>query len=439
MSSSPGLGAVRGTALYVGALLGPGLLLVPALAVQAAGPASVIAWAGLLVLSAPLAVAFATLGVRHPVAGGVSVYVREGLGDAAAAVTGMCFLAAVVVGGPAVALAGGTYVADLTGTGLTVAVAVAAAMVATVVGTNAIGLKVSSGVQLALSAVLVLVIAAGVAFAVGDGGSERWTPFAPEGWAAVGTAASLLVWHVIGWEAMAQLAGDFRDPRRDIPRAVLAAYAVIALLYAGLAVATVSVTAGSSSEVPLADLLEVGLGDAGRQATVVLALALTMGTMNVYYGGAAKLSAALAEERALPGWLAGGRGEVPHRPLALLAISGVVLLAALDAGAFGVEALVRATSACFVAVYVLALGSAVRILDGPARGCAAVALAGVLVVAAFAGPFLLVPLVAGAIALVVRARVSPRRDARRTRDLTLLDPEVPPSCPSAVPSSPPSS
>ncbi len=42
----------------------------------------------LLVLSAPLAVIFAALAVRHPVAGGVSAYVREGLGDAAAAVTG---------------------------------------------------------------------------------------------------------------------------------------------------------------------------------------------------------------------------------------------------------------------------------------------------------------------------------------------------------------
>lgn len=62
----------RGAALYVGALVGPGVLLVPSLAVAAAGPESIVAWAGLFVLSAPLAVAFAALGVRHPVAGGVS-------------------------------------------------------------------------------------------------------------------------------------------------------------------------------------------------------------------------------------------------------------------------------------------------------------------------------------------------------------------------------
>src|SRR2546421_8022978 len=115
------LGVIRGAALYVGALLGPGLLLVPALGVQAAGPASIIAWAGLLVLSAPLAVTFAALGVRHPVAGGVSTYVREAFGQTAAAVTGVWFLTAVVFGGPAVALIGGYYVADLTDSGTGVA------------------------------------------------------------------------------------------------------------------------------------------------------------------------------------------------------------------------------------------------------------------------------------------------------------------------------
>ena len=61
------------TALYVGAVLGPGVLILPALAAEAAGPASVIAWVGLLALSAPLAITFAALGVRQPEAGGVRI------------------------------------------------------------------------------------------------------------------------------------------------------------------------------------------------------------------------------------------------------------------------------------------------------------------------------------------------------------------------------
>src|SRR6266511_3332168 len=141
----------RGAALYIGALVGPGLLLVPSLAAEAAGPASTVAWAALLVLSAPLAVTFAALGIRHPVAGGVSAYVREAYGDTAAAVTGVWFMTAVVFGGPAVALIGGYYVADLTHSGTALAVAVGLAMYGTVLLANAVGLRVSSGFQLALS------------------------------------------------------------------------------------------------------------------------------------------------------------------------------------------------------------------------------------------------------------------------------------------------
>ena len=395
----------RGAALYVGALIGPGLLLVPSLAAQAAGPASVLAWVALLVLSAALAVTFAALGVRHPVSEGVSAYAREAFGERAAAITGAWFLAAVVVGAPAVALIGGFYVAGLTGSGMTVAVAVALAMQVCVLGTNAAGLRVSSGLQLALAAMLVGVVTVAVAVALPTRGGDHWTPFAPHGWWAIGTAANILIWLFIGWEAMAQLAGDFRDPARDLPRAIGLAFAVITVLYAGLAVATVGVGAAHGSRVPLADLIAVGFGRAGRDATAVLAVALTMGTMNVYVGSAAKLAAALASRGALPRWFEGGATrDVPRRPLLVLTFTGVVLLAGSQPASSNANDLIRATSACFLAVYLLALASAARILTGAVRAAALGAFAAVAVVTVFSKWFLLVPVVA-ALACVVRLRL----------------------------------
>ena len=368
MSGVAGLGVVRGAALYVGALIGPGVLLVPALAAHTAGPASIVAWAGLLVLSAPLAITFAALGVRHPVAGGVTAYVRAGLGDAAAAVTGVWFMTAILLGGPAVSLIGGYYVADLTGSGTSVAVAVGLAMFGAVLAANAFGLRVSSAFQLGLSAVLVVVIATAVGVALPSRGGDNWTPFAPHGWWAVGDAASILVWLFIGWEAMAQLAGEFRRPERDLPRAMALAFGVVAVLYVGLAIATIAVTAGGGSKVPLADLVAVGFGRTGRDATAVLAVALTMGTMNVYMGGSAKLAATLAQEGTLPRRLAGDtRESIPRRPLLVIALVGTLVLLGLGAGLSNAADLVRATSACFVAVYVLSLASAVRILAGRTR------------------------------------------------------------------------
>jgi amino acid efflux transporter len=431
MAEAGTLGVPRGAALYVGALIGPGLLLVPALAAQTAGPASIVAWIALLVLSAPLAITFAALGVKHPVAGGVAAYVREGFGESAAAVTGAWFMTAVVLGGPAVSLIGGYYVADLTGSGTTVAVAVGLAMFGVVLAANAFGLRVSSGFQLGLSVVLVGVVAIAVGVALPSRAGNNWTPFAPHGWWAVGSAANILMWLFIGWEAMAQLAGEFRDPAKQLPRAMALAFGVITVLYIGLAVATIAVTAGEGSKVPLADLVAVGFGRAGRDATAVLAVALTMGTMNVYMGGSARLAAALAQDGALPAWF--GRDShrsVPRRPLSVLAVLGTVLLLGLAAGFSTTADLIRATSACFIAVYVLALASAVRILHGRIQIAAAVAFGLVTVVAVFSSTFLLVPAAAALLSLGLRRMsraqrldqtesrgMRRRRRARRPRQL----------------------
>jgi amino acid efflux transporter len=69
---------------------------------------------------------------------------------------------------------------------------------------------------------------------------------------------------------------------------------------------------------------------------------------------------------------------------------------------------VRATSALFIAVYVLAILSAVRILDGRVRVAAVSALALVVMLAVFSAAYLVVPAVAGATSLLLR------RGARRS-------------------------
>jgi amino acid efflux transporter len=186
------------TALYVGAVLGPGVLLVPALAAEAAGPASVIAWAALLLLSVPLAITFAVLGVRQPEAGGTAAYARKAFGPRAASVTGWWFLAGVVIGAPAVALVGGFYVTELLGAGREAAVVAAAGMIAAVIGANALGVHATARLQLGLAGVLAALLLVAVITALPHSEAAHWTPFAPHGWAAVGTAASLLMFSFIG-------------------------------------------------------------------------------------------------------------------------------------------------------------------------------------------------------------------------------------------------
>ena len=143
-------------------------------------------------------------------------------------------------------------------------------MIAAVVAANAFGVHATARLQLGLAGVLAALLLVAVVSALPESRAEHWTPFAPHGWAAVGEAASLLMLSFIGWEAVSHLAGELRDPARQLPRAIFAALAIVVVLYLGLAVATVGVLGTAApSDVPLADLMAAGLGETGRTVTAV--------------------------------------------------------------------------------------------------------------------------------------------------------------------------
>ena len=151
-------------------------------------------------------------------------------------------------------LIGGYYVADLTGSGTSVAVVVGLAMFGVVLARTRSACGSRPAFQLVLSAVLVVVIAVAVAVALPSRGGDNWTPFAPHGWWAVGTAANILIWLFIGWEAVAQLAGEFRRPERDLPRAMALAFGVVAVALRRPRRRDDRGHRGRGSKVPLADL-----------------------------------------------------------------------------------------------------------------------------------------------------------------------------------------
>ncbi|HKF31777.1 MAG TPA: APC family permease [Jatrophihabitantaceae bacterium] len=405
------LSAAQGTALYVGAVLGTGVVALPALAAKAAGPASLIAWAGLVVLSVPLAATFAALGSRYPDSGGVSTYARRAFGELAGVVVGWCFYFAVPVGAPAAALFGGAYVSAATGGGSTTMTVTAAALLLAVAAMNAAGLSVSARAQLVLAGVLLALLVSSVALSLPDARAGNLHPFAPHGWLAVGSAGALLVWSFAGWEAITHLAAEFRRPARDLPRATGAAVVVVGALYLGVAFATVAVLGRSAddSAAPLGDLMARGLGGPARVLAAVVAVLLTMGTMNAYFAGAAKLGAALGRDGALPAWLAHGSvaGEVPRRSLGLLSVLAFLALAVVTATDVSVRPLVLLTTALLVAVYAVGVAAAVRLLPLHTRaGVAALAaLAAVGLLLAMSGPYLALPLLlAVAAAIYVRRR-----------------------------------
>ncbi|WP_341318579.1 amino acid permease [Paraburkholderia sp. IMGN_8] len=406
-ATSPGgrLTVIQGAALYVGAVLGTGVIALPALAAEAAGPASLLAWLALVMLSVPLAATFAALGARYPDAGGVSTYVRNAFGPRAAAVVGWCFYFAVPAGSPAAAMFGGAYVASALGGGQSTVLVTAAALIGVVTAANLFGVTVSGRLQLVLAALLVALLLAAVAASAPHARLANLHPFAPHGWLAIVPAAALLVWSFAGWEAITHLAGEFRRPARDLPIAAGIAVVVVGMLYMAIAASSVMVLgpAAGTSSAPLAELLALGLGGKVQILAAAAALLLTLGTMNAYFAGAAKLGAALGRDGALPAWLAAGSraGDVPRRSLGVVAGLSVLALGCVALTGVGPRPLVLLTTGSFVTVYALGTAAALRLLPRGswAQRCARVALVAVVGLCVATGWYLLWPLVMTACAL----------------------------------------
>src|SRR5688572_14469048 len=152
------VGLLQGSALYIASVLGTGILVLPALAATAAGPASVVAVAAVLLLSIPLAGTFAALAARYPDAGGVASFVRRALGGTAARMTGYWFYFGVCVGAPVLAILGGEYVVAVLGVDRAAVPIIGFAVFVPPFVANWFGVRVAGWVQFVLTGLLISVV-----------------------------------------------------------------------------------------------------------------------------------------------------------------------------------------------------------------------------------------------------------------------------------------
>jgi amino acid efflux transporter len=296
------------------------------------------------------------------------------------------------------------------------------AIIGLVFAMNWFGLRVSGRVQLVLTAVLAVLLLVTVLTALPHARWANLTPFAPHGPAGIGAAAAVLVWGFAGWEAVSSLAADYRNPRRDVPRAAAVAVVVVGALYLAVAATSVLVLgpALAGSPAPLADLLAVGVGGPVRGATAVVAVLLTIGAMNAYLAGASRLGAALARDGALPRRPFG----TPRRSLTF------VLLASLASVALPLrlQTSMLLVTGCFTLVYILGTAAAIRLLPRPLP--AIIAFASTLGLLVLTGPPALLSLViaAGAVGYASRRRAKTASPSSISDGSTAPNPNTKPAC-----------
>ncbi len=294
-----GLGLWGATLSGVGIILGAGIYVIIGAAAEDAGSAVWLSFLIAALLAGATGLSYAELAGMFPEAGASPVYVREAFGPRAGFVLGWLRLAISVISGAAVAIGFASYFDDLAGLPS---------------APTALGVLLLSGVIVVLgvretivvAVVMTLIEAAGLVFVIlvglPDLGSRDLLD-APNGALGVMACAALVFFAFEGFEQIATLSEETRDPTRTIPRAILIAIVTSAVLYALVAVTAVSVVDGralAASDAPLADV--AGVAVSGRAADVLSTVALfaTFNTVLLMLATASRRAYGMAGRGMLP-------------------------------------------------------------------------------------------------------------------------------------------
>lgn len=118
-------------------------------------------------------------------------------------------------------------------------------------------------------------------------------------------AVLLLIYAFVGFEAAVIPAGEIKNPKRDVPFALLTALAVVAVLFILIQIVCVGTLPElAASERPLADSAAQFLGSFGAIFITIGALISIMGNLNGGFLTGSRMPFAMAEQNELPGFIA---------------------------------------------------------------------------------------------------------------------------------------
>jgi len=280
------LGPFDATMLVMGGIIGAGIFVNPAeVARHVTTPFLIV---GVWVLGGLVAMAgafvYAELADRRPEVGGQYAYLRDAYGPTPAFLYGWSLLLVIQSGGmAAVAITFARYFLDLAPVPISES-AIASAVLLLLMAINCLGVRVGGTVQsglmvLKILAITILVIC-GWWFAspnpdLANAPTRESTSLGTL--AAVGAAMTPVMFAYGGWQTASFVAGEMRDPRRDLSRALLWGVAGVVILYTGVAFVCVYGLGPSGlaqSATPAADLMRLALGDRGA-TLIALGIAIS--------------------------------------------------------------------------------------------------------------------------------------------------------------------
>ena len=309
-AASPGTGSLHRvlsltevTAGGVGIIIGAGIYVLVGAATAEAGASVWLSFVLAAVLCALTGLSYAELGSRYPSAAAEYTYTQQVLPHWVAFLTGWVMILGLVISAATVALGFASYLRFFLPALDARLGALLLLAIVTVVAWR--GIKHSARMTLVFSAVqvggLLLVIGIGLPHVGEHSLSTEGPPM--QVLSGVLGASALVFFAYIGFDEVATLSEETRDPVRTVPRALALALGISTLLYVGVAVSAVSVLGAealAASSRPLADVVAHVLGDRSAAVMAALALVSTTNTCLLALTSASRVTFGMARDAALP-------------------------------------------------------------------------------------------------------------------------------------------
>ncbi|MCX8179862.1 MAG: APC family permease [Thermofilaceae archaeon] len=324
------LGLLDSLSIGLGAIIGAGIFVLIGIAAGLAGPAVLLAVLISCLSATFTALSFAELASALPKAGGVYEYGRALIHPIVGFLMGWMWVAGNIILSATASQGFGYYLSALVP--VVDYKAAAAMLVIAVSVVNALGTRLSAGVN----NVLVVAKTAVLLFLVGVGlwrvEFSNFTPFVPHGFTRVLEATALFYFAYIGFPRVSALAEEVKDPEKNLPKAILFALWISALIYLLVTYTAVGVSGWvklSESKAPLETVARqlgipwvVGVG--GLLATLSVVLTSVMGQSRVFF--------AMARNGEIPTFLARvhERFKTPFYAVALSSVVMLVLVLTID-------------------------------------------------------------------------------------------------------------
>ena len=297
------------TMINVGSMVGSGIFLVPAaVALYVHSSALIIlVWSIGGVVSLCGALSVAELGAMYPKAGGQYVYLREAYGPLWGFLYGWTAFAVIMTATiAAVAVGFASYLGYLLPLSELGVKAVAIGSIVALTALNCLGVKFGSYVQNILTVVKIAALGGliAVSFALGHGGLEKIPAAGPDVpftqvLSSLGLALVAVLWAYDGWVEITYVAGEVRDPGKNIHRSVILSTLVVIVVYVLCNVSYLSVLspeAMSHSLLVASDAASAVMGPSGGAAAALAVSVAMLGCNNGFVLTGARIYYAMSSE-----------------------------------------------------------------------------------------------------------------------------------------------